>query len=278
MASGTIFKNFAIPVEHKSLIVISKRIASDIYKPEVEEIRSLIAQGKLKEAQEKKQQLLAFTPSATFKEKRLLTHIEQYSGFVHLDFDKLTPEQLETAFQTISKIPYTFVCFRSPSGSGLKVFVEVSTGKEHHEIAYSQVMQYYEKATGLKADEKCKDITRLCFMSYDPKLYKTLDYQKFEVAITAIAQPQQPAIEAPNQEVEESDYTALLQDCKRFTENIKTYSEGSRNEFIYTFASNCNRKGIPEHIALQFARIGIIIYIGKGVTFINGGRNIIIVK
>ena len=53
MASTTIFKNFAVAVENKSLIVISNWIASDKYKSEVEEIQSLIAQGKAKEATEK---------------------------------------------------------------------------------------------------------------------------------------------------------------------------------------------------------------------------------
>lgn len=276
MASSTIFKNFAVAVENKSLIVISNWIASDKFKAEVEEIQSLIAQGKPKEAQEKKQQLLAFTPSATFKEKRLLTHIEQYSGFVHLDFDKLTPEQLETAFQIISQIPYTFFCFRSPSGNGLKVFVEVTTGRDHHDIAYLQVMQYYEKATGLKADEKCKDITRLCFMSYHPELYKNIRNEKFIVdAPTEFEVPQQvatpvtPKVDTTTQKdfetafgvsqsqpqaVEVNNINVLLDDCKRFTEQKKTYAEGSRNEFIYTFASNCNRKGIAEDIALQYAQ------------------------
>lgn len=276
MASCTIFKNFAVAVENKSLIVISNSIASDKYKEAVEEIQTLIAQGRAKEATEKKQQLPAFTPSATFKEKRLLTQIEQYSGFVHLDFDKLTPEQLEAAFKIIASIPYTFLCFRSPSGNGLKVFVEINTGALLHDIAYAQVMQYYENATGLKADVKCKDITRLCFMSYHPELYKNIRNEKFLVdAPTGTEVPQQVAIpvikqvdtttqtdfetafgvsQSQTQAVEVNDITDLLDECKRFTEQKKTYTEGNRNEFIYTFASNCNRKGIAEDIALQYAQ------------------------
>jgi hypothetical protein len=40
------------------------------YKAEVEEIRALLEQGKAEEAANKKKQLLAFTPSAVFSEKR----------------------------------------------------------------------------------------------------------------------------------------------------------------------------------------------------------------
>lgn len=105
MCSSTIFRNFTIPVENKSLILIGNDIASEKYKPQVEEIRQLIARGKTEQAQEKKRQLLAFTPSATFKEKRQLPFLETYSSFVHLDFDKLTAQQLQDAFETIAGIP-----------------------------------------------------------------------------------------------------------------------------------------------------------------------------
>ena len=174
MASSTIFRNFTVPVEKKSLLLIGNDIANGKYKTEVEEIRALLEQGKAEEAATKKKQLLAFTPSAVFTEKRQMPYLEMYSGFVHLDFDKLTPEQLDTAFKVIAEIPYTFLCFISPSGNGLKVFIEVNTGFEHHDAAYLQVQQYYEEATGLNADPSCKDITRLCFMSYHPELYKNI--------------------------------------------------------------------------------------------------------
>ena len=62
MASSTIFKNFTVPVEKKSLLLIGKDIISDKYKTEVEEIRNLIAQGNKEAANEKKnvQWLCAF--------------------------------------------------------------------------------------------------------------------------------------------------------------------------------------------------------------------------
>ena len=81
MAVCTLFKNFTIPVEDVSLIILSNWIASEKYKPQVKETRDLIAQGNVEAAQTKKQQLPAFTPSATFKEKRLLPNIEQYCNW-----------------------------------------------------------------------------------------------------------------------------------------------------------------------------------------------------
>ena len=254
MASSTIFKNFTVPVEKKSLLLIGKDIISDKYKTEVEEIRNLIAQGNKAEADNKKKQLLAFTPSAVFSEKRQMPFLEMYSGFVHLDFDKLTPEQLQTAFAIISKISYTSLCFISPSGNGLKVFVEVSTELEHHDIAYLQVQKYYEDATGLKADPSCKDVTRLCFMSHDPNAYRTIQNEKFIVALPQFIQEQQsqtptaiaPVVPIEKAEPEDLNITFLFNQQIQFTNQKASYTDGNRNNFIYLLASNCNRVGLSQ--------------------------------
>ena len=254
MASSTIFRNFTIPVEKKSLLLIGKDIISDKYKTEVEEIRNLIAQGNKEAANEKKKTLLAFTPSAVFTEKRQMPFLEMYSGFVHLDFDKLTPEQLQTAFAIISKISYTSLCFISPSGNGLKVFVEVSTELEHHDIAYLQVQKYYEDATGLKADPSCKDVTRLCFMSHDPNAYRTIQNEKFIVALPQFIQEQQsqtptaiaPVVPIETAEPEDLNITFLFNQQIQFTNQKASYTDGNRNNFIYLLASNCNRVGLSQ--------------------------------
>ena len=254
MASSTIFKNFTVPVEKKSLLLIGKDIISDKYKTEVVEIRNLIAQGNKAEADNKKKQLLAFTPSAVFSEKRQMPFLEMYSGFVHLDFDKLTPEQLQTAFAIISKISYTSLCFISPSGNGLKVFVEVSTELEHHDIAYLQVQKYYEDATGLKADPSCKDVTRLCFMSHDPNAYRTIQNEKFIVALPQFIQEQQsqtptaiaPVVPIEPAEPEDLNITFLFNQQIQFTNQKASYTDGNRNNFIYLLASNCNRVGLSQ--------------------------------
>ncbi len=253
MASSTIFKNFTVPVEKKSLLLIANDIASGKYKAEVEEIRALLEQGKTEEAANKKKQLLAFTPSAVFSEKRQMPFLEMYSGFVHLDFDKLTTDQLDAAFKVIAEIPYTFLCFISPSGNGLKVFIEVNTEIEHHDIAYLQVQKHYEDATGLKADPSCKDITRLCFMSYHPGLFKNIRNEKFKVQLPEIftqpeAQPKAQSVIPPVQEGPEEDLNIafIFNQQIQFTNQKTQYTDGNRNNYIYRLASNCNRTGLSQ--------------------------------
>lgn len=258
MATCTIFKNFTYPVENVSLIILCNRIASGQYKEQVAAIRKLIAEGKVEQAQEKKQQLPAFTPSATFKEKRLLPNLDQYSGFVHLDFDKLSPQQMIDAFNIIASIHHTFCCFTSPSGNGLKVFVEVTSDEENHELAYHQVREHYEKATGLKADIKCKDITRLCFVSDDPQLYKNIYNEKFLIVneIKKVSGPIETHTSEKSQPDNESDN--CLQSFEQqilFTNQKSNYEHGNRNNYVYMLASNCNRAGINIEDCLYFCKL-----------------------
>ena len=92
MERVTIFKNFNIPVEDVTLSSIISNIKSGTYHDSINAIRMAKGMGKPERADQLKKELLAFTPSATFKDGRKKDLLTAYSGFVHLDFDKLTPE------------------------------------------------------------------------------------------------------------------------------------------------------------------------------------------
>jgi hypothetical protein len=276
MASGTIFKGFNQPVENKALLIIIKDIKEGKYKTEVEQIRSLILEWNTEKADKLKKQLPAFTPSGTYEGGRKANLLTMYSGFVHLDLDKLKPDQLEDVFQKIIQIPYTYACFRSPSGNGLKVLIEVTSTAEHHDKAYKQVQTYYETELALQCDPKCKDITRLCFVSYDPDAYLNFRCQKFKVeGISELAMEHksspilgediggghtannqdspgsQPQDQKPPVSGDDLFTQNLFLQTLQFTEQKESYHDGNRNNFIYLLACNCNRSGIPEESALE---------------------------
>ena len=259
MATSTIFSGFNQPVENKALILILNDIKNGIYRTDIESIRSCIASGDTEKADQLKKQLPAFTPSGTYEGGRKAHLLKRYSGFVHLDFDKLSPEALNEAFLTISQIPYTFGCLRSPSGNGLKVFVEVNTTSVHHDTAYRQVQDYYEDVLGIPADPKCKDITRLCFVSDDPDLYKNLSNKKFLVRLpesendtSSVPDPKPAVVPSVTPDVSE-DLNArfIFNQQIEFTNQKADYTNGNRNNYMYMLASNCNRAGLTEDITLQ---------------------------
>jgi len=256
MASSTLFKNFSTPVEDRSLLLIIKDIIEGKYKDRVEEVRICKVQGKDDQADKFKRELPAFTPSGKFEGGRKMEYFKMYSGFVHLDFDKLTEEELVETKKTISECLFTFACFTSPSGNGVKVFIEVNTGVELHEQAYKEVQAYYENLLGIEADPKCKDITRLCFVSYDPDGFKNIQNKKFEVSVKAKVDENKPY---PKEEIKVSNpiggniiFERIFSECVTFTDQKQTYAKGNRNNYLYQLACNCNRRGIPCEEALSF--------------------------
>ncbi len=258
MASSTIFKNFNQPIENKAILLITKDIAEGKYKDLVEPIRMAIGMGKADRVDRLKKELPAFTPSGTFEGGRKMEYLKMYNGFVHLDFDKLSPDELAKAKSQVQEMPTTFACFTSPSGNGLKVFIEVDSSLEHHSIAYKQVQEFYEQSLSIEADPKCKDVTRLCFVSHDTEAYRNIQNEKFKIQLppdNLLEQVPKPTVPPP---IVDNEYNPFLEEqlaeCVRFTENKYQYYDGNRNNFVYQLACNCNRKGIAYDDTLDFIR------------------------
>jgi predicted P-loop ATPase len=164
----TIFKNFNEVIGQMSISAVLDEIRNGRYRTEVNNLRQLIADGNKKEYDNRKKSLPAFTPSACFDGGRKQQYFVAYSGLIILDIDKLSHEQLANAFDQVVNIPYTYACFRSPSNNGLKILVRTDSNHLTHYQAYNEIKSYYEQVLGLEVDSSGKDITRLCFFSWDP--------------------------------------------------------------------------------------------------------------
>lgn len=113
--------------------------------------------------------LQAVTPSGAFS-YRNNSGLTKHSGLLCLDLDDLN-ERLAEAKDAIIKDPHTAACFVSPSGTGLKVFVPIS---EDHLEAFKEAEAYYLRL-GYNIDGSCKEVSRLCYGSYDPNIFISED-------------------------------------------------------------------------------------------------------
>ncbi len=250
MATFSFFTDFTTPTSKMNIIELGKALKNGTYKDPIEHYRNVKASGDKDRADDLKKKLFAFTPSGVFHTRRIADNLEMYSGYIGLDYDKIPIELLESIKLIINASPYTTLCFISPSGDGLKVFVEVNTGQDFHSIAYQQVKDHFDNLTDLAADEKCKDITRLCFVSYDPDTFRNIGSTKFEVSHESIPKviPLQKVklLEAALPPAIDLDLDMKFQQTISFTNNKLSYHEGNRNNYIYALASNCNRNGINQ--------------------------------
>ena len=89
-----------------------------------------------------------------------LDHIEDVNGLKQ----KLIADRL---FRTL-------IAFRSPSGNGLKWFIEIDLGKCSHRQWFDGVRNYLMTVYGLspkQADPSVRNESRACFLCYDPEVY-----------------------------------------------------------------------------------------------------------
>ena len=113
----------------------------------------------------------AVTLSALFSEKRSKDAFIEKTGIMQIDVDAKDQDMTIVNRDSVEKDPYTYALFDSISGNGgFKVLVRIDKTIEHKEI-FDSLKIYYLKHYNILIDIQCSDITRLCYVSYDPDLY-----------------------------------------------------------------------------------------------------------
>ena len=242
------YKNFKTKLEDSSIFNILQDIKNGKYQSDINSIRYAMQTGKEKIADELKSELLAFTTSGTFDKQRKAEFLKTYSQIINLDFDHIPLDELDNLVAIINECKFTLASFISPRGEGIKVFIKINSNAEKHAIAYTQVANFYKTITGFDFDPKCKDISRLCFVSYDPNTFLNENASIFEVK----EEIKTTNAKVVNQVAHHLTTEELLDKCLKFTENKEQYYDGNRNNFVYLFACNANRFGIYEADTLDY--------------------------
>ncbi|MDG1919975.1 MAG: DUF3987 domain-containing protein [Flavobacteriaceae bacterium] len=215
----TVFENFQDRKGNHELVKVLNAIKEGKFDKETTQLREADSEeekGRIKNS------LLAFTPSVELNTGRTFTEGDRYSSIIHLDYDKL--EDVPRALKKIKALDYTYSCFISPSGNGIKVFVRVNNNKEQHEDAFNTLKSYYDKAVGVESDKSIKDLCRLCYVSSDPDLYINEESQVFDYTTISM--------------------TRTAEELWEYTSRKETFTVGNRNNFIHFFACNANREGL----------------------------------
>lgn len=133
------------------------------WKLNIEDLRNTPAGEDYKRA---KQMLPYVTWSGTF-DKRGNDHLKQHSGLLCLDIDKCG-KLFGKMRGIVVGDKYTYACFTSPGGDGLKVLVKIGGP---HDACFDALKAYYKEQLGITIDASGRDVSRACFVSYDPALY-----------------------------------------------------------------------------------------------------------
>lgn len=179
--SDYLFSFFKAPINntkpHKaiSLLQIYNAIKGDYYKDRTQKLQAISDV-----AQARKFKAVNFdycTFSGTFEsrnDKALIKH----SGLLCVDFDHL--QNVEMLRNQLLQDEYfdTQLLFVSPSGDGLKWVISIDTTPTTHGDYFAAVANYIQRAYGVEVDKSGRDISRACFLPYDPQAYINPVYLK----------------------------------------------------------------------------------------------------
>lgn len=241
--NNTFDKNYSVVAANE----VCAWITNGKWKDTVEYLRKL---NKAEYDAEKKK-LAAVTWSGVFEEgTRSIETLKKYSSFICLDVDNLTMESINTIKGQLNSDPYVIFCFTSPSGKGIKIIVCVNTKAENHRAAFLHLQHYFETTYFIKIDKSGKDVSRLCYMSYDPEAVwgDTAKIQVFQVELKygeIVMTNQQTAEEYKSSK----DNQHIFKVCVSWIEKKFTFVEGERNNFVHALACALNRCGVPMEAA-----------------------------
>jgi len=117
------------------------------------------------------------TFSGTFS-KRCEAGLIQHSGLLCIDFDHVGDIDKLKANLLQDNFFETVLMFISPSGDGLKWVVKVNTSEHSHLNWFKAIANYLSINYEIAIDPSGKDVSRCCFLPYDPMVYINPEYIK----------------------------------------------------------------------------------------------------
>jgi hypothetical protein len=209
------------------------------WKDQIEELRST-GNAKLKDL------LPAATFSGVFDKERKDSNIKIYSGLITIDIDEKKESKVRNIKKSASEDPFVYACFLSPRG-GIKMLIKVDAEAKHHKFSsYEVIKNWVQDNYNVVVDRSGSNMSRLCYVSYDPTLHYNPDSEVFTIEVKEV---QEKLVMAPVEVVDwngrETDINRIYALCKSWVEKKGvSYGRGSRNQYVFQVTCLLNEAGL----------------------------------
>tara|TARA_B100001109_G_scaffold253743_1_gene252012 strand:- start:236 stop:1201 length:966 start_codon:yes stop_codon:yes gene_type:complete len=190
---------------------------SGFYANEINTCRSYYSEGNITKYKEHKSELPAVAFCGKFENGHSLKNLVSYNSLMILDIDDLDPLSTLKLKQELSQDDFVMALWLSPSGVGLKGLIKVLGDQNTHKALFKSISDYILTTYNLILDKSGSDISRLCYVSYDPDLYLNIDSKVYEDE-EAIKSPKDSKL---NKKIPKKDNSEIL----KLSDSI-TYKEG----------------------------------------------------
>jgi hypothetical protein len=173
--------------------------------------------------------------------RRSAKNIIRHSGFACLDFDDV--KDAICLRDSLQDNEYIYSAFVSPSGNGVKALVKVPKDIQNYKKYYEAICETFDSTL----DTKTKDISRVCYESYDPNLFINHNSKEW------VLMKEYTEVTRKNNY---PDYFQIKDTTKKVDVIIKwfnkkfTLNAGERNNNLFKLACGLNRAGLPSDEAL----------------------------
>lgn len=145
-------------------------IKNGTYRNIVENCREALNQGNKELYTKLKSTLPAVTFCGEFKGRKA-NEIIEYNNLMILDIDDLPQNDFLNIKNTLSKDKYILSLWDSPSGQGLKCLIRIDSSIDKHKLIFNSLGLYFLENYQIILDKSGKDISRLCFSSWDENIH-----------------------------------------------------------------------------------------------------------
>jgi len=193
---------------------------------------------------ELKKELPAVCFSGKFN-KRADSSIVEHSGLICLDFDGYEKKKdLLEDKENFQNNKFVFSVFVSPSGNGLKVLVKIPSEPENHTKYFNALKKEFDSQY---FDSTSKNISRVCYESYDPLLYLNETSSVWETIEEETYEEKSTFKDVPILKI--TDENKIVDILIKWWQLKYPMVEGQRNHNVYILAMAFNDFGISKTLA-----------------------------
>jgi len=226
---------------HRPIEAILERIKEGASKELVKRIR---LEQKKQERNELKKQLPAICFSGVFT-KRNDSSIQEHSGLICLDFDGYEKnKELLQDKENLTRNPYVYSVFISPSGKGLKILVKIPQDIDNHINYFNSLEKHFNNS---HFDPSVKNISRVCYESYDPLIYINDNSSLWDKINEKEYQEKHQYRDAPTIPI--TDENKIVDILVKWWTKKYPMVEGQRNHNCYILAAAFNDFGVNKSLA-----------------------------
>lgn len=248
-------------------ITILENIRSGKWKQNIDTLLSSSTDGREAEYAELKKSLPAVTFAGTFSE-RYDDKIISATGIIVLDIDDLSESQIKLYRMSFVSDNNIHAFFVSPSGKGMKIIVkytdsmnfrvlspQVEEFKKKFLMLFLALEKYFLETYAINIDPSGKNVSRLCYISYDPNLYINTQSDVFTYPENYVEAPKTTNSfdERPERfkgYVLSKDAKYAFTVCEQWTQRHHQFEQGDRNNYVHVLSCNMNRAGIDFNDAI----------------------------